>query len=341
MKIAQIIPSLLPTGPVNVALDLATLFSQAGHSVSIFYFDKKPGAVSHPKAKKIGFSTKLNWKNFDVVHSHGLRPDAYVWRNIKQMPATVCTLHNYLKNDLRYSYGPLAAKIFSPFWNLMCSKHKANIVLSQNMLAYYQAFWRNKKLVCIANTRVIDLERDLAREEKVKELAAGKKIIGSISNVTGIKGLEQLVHFVAKNPQWAYVHVGGGELGDLKELAAKLKVSERCFLLGKQPKGWQYARAFTVFALPSRSEGFPLSLIEAVQLQVPVITSSIPIFKELFPAKAVARFELDNPESLLAAINQTLLNPQERSALALRHFQENYHPKKVYQKHLELYQSIV
>ncbi len=341
MKIAQIIPSLAPTGPVNVALDLTHLFREMGHEVQLFYFDEKEGAVSDSGAVQIGFNEKRDWSKFDIVHSHGLRPDVYVRRNYKQMPPAVSTLHNYLKDDLKFQYNPIIAAVFSPVWNWACARHKANVVLSRHMKSYYSRFWRNKNIEVIPNTRVIDLQPNPNRIEEIKKLAEGRKVLGSISTLNPRKGVNQVLPFLAQNPDWVYIHVGGGQLDDLKAEAAKLKVIDRCHFIGPQKQGWQYAPAFDVFILPSLSEGFPLSLIEAIQLGVPVVCSDIPVFREIFSESEVSLFTLNDTNSLSNAVLRTYAQKDNFVQNALARFQREYSPEIVAEKYLELYRSIV
>ncbi len=341
MKIAQIIPSLVPTGPVNVAMDLTQLFREKGHEVQLFYFDEKKGAISDQHAIKIGFNEKRDWNEFDIIHSHGLRPDVYVRRNYKRMPPAVSTLHNYLKDDLKFQYNPLVALVFSPIWNWACARHKANVVLSSHMKSYYSKFWKNNNIEVIPNTRVIDLTPNQNRIEEIRKLADGRKVLGSISTINPRKGVKQVLPFIAQNPDWVYVHVGGGQLDELKSEAAKLKALDRCFFLGPQKQGWQYAPAFDVFILPSISEGFPLSLIEAIQLGVPVVCSDIPVFQEIFSESEVSRFTLNDPHSLAEAVLLSYMQKDNFVQNAQARFQSDYSPEIVANKYLKLYSSIV
>lgn len=341
MKIAQIIPSLLPTGPVNVALDLTHLFREKGHEVHLFYFDEKEGAATDAEATQIRFNEKREWGHFHLIHSHGLRPDAYVRRNYKRMPPAVSTLHNYLKDDLKFQYNTLIAHAFAPVWNWACAKHKANVVLSHHMKGYYSRFWRNKNIEVIPNTRVIDLKPNTVRIEEVKKLADGKKVLGSISTINPRKGVDQVLPFLEHNPDWVYIHIGGGDIASLQAEAEKLNVSERCFFLGPKKEGWQFAAGFDVFILPSLSEGFPLSLIEAIQMGVPVVCSDIPVFREIFNENEVSRFELFNSNSLSEAVLRTYNQKDTFVQNALMRYQRDYAPEKVASEYLELYRSMI
>lgn len=341
MKIAQLVPSLLPTGPVNVALDLTSMLRQKGHEVQVFYFDEKPGGRQLPGSLKISFWDAEPLRKFDIVHSHALRPDAYVWKNARHLPPAVSTLHNYVYEDLRYRYGKLTAEVFTRLWNRFCNKHKANVVLSEDMKTYYASFWKNQQLAVVPNSRQIDLTASPAREQEIKDLAGGRKVAGSISHITSRKGLDQALDFLKMNPDWIFVHIGGGDLKLLRDQAHSRGVTERLHCLGHKDLPWQYARAFDVFVLPSRSEGFPLSLIEAIQVEVPVVTSDIPVFREIFSKEEICRFQLDDPSSLNDAIHTALKNKTSLVESACRRFQADYSPEVIVEKHLKLYSQVL
>ncbi len=340
MKIAQIVPSLKPTGPVIVSLDLTKLFRTNGHQVDLFHLDDSEDAVSEPSTK-ISMLSKLNWNQYDIVHSHGLRPDLFVRKNNKRMRATVSTIHNYAKQDLTHEYNKIIAEIFEPVWNWACAKHDCNVMLCEDMKNYYSRFWRNKNLKVIPNTRVIDVKHNRNNIDEIKSFSKKKKVIGSLATVNTRKGLDQILQFIKIEPEWVYVHVGGGDLNPLKQLASQLNISGRCLFIGHKDKGWEYVQAFDVFAVPSLSEGFGLSLIEAVQYGVPVVASNINVFKELYAENEVSFFDLNDLVSLQKAIINADLLKKDFIKNALEKFKKAYAPEIVFNKYLNVYKAIL
>ncbi|MCT4623449.1 MAG: glycosyltransferase family 4 protein [Schleiferiaceae bacterium] len=339
LRIAQIVPSLLPKGPVNVSLDLTHLLREQGHFVELFFFDDLEGAVE-VNATRIGWRSKIDWSRFNIVHSHGLRPDLYVRSNYKKMPASVTTIHNYAKTDLKHTYNSVVASSFTPVWRWARSKHNAKVVLSQDMMNYYNK--TNKKdYVIIPNTRLIGVEPNSERNAEIENIRKDFKVIGSLSTVTSIKGLDQILDFISSTQDWIYVHVGGGELEPLIAKAKELGVEDRCFFLGHKENGFEYVHSFDVFAIPSISEGFPLSLIEAVQLQVPVVASDIAVFKEIFTEQEVSFFKLQDTPSLTIAVQDAFLNKDNFAKNAKVRFDSSYSPQVVIQKYIDCYQSVI
>ncbi len=343
MRIAQIVPSLVPQGPVRVALDLGYLLRQRGHRVDFYYFDSLEGSEDPG-----GQRERLSWHapqwggHYDVIHSHGLRPDLYTGWYHKRLPSTVHTLHNYLREDLRYQYGPLKMKAAELLWNRACKNHAASVVLSRDMEDYYHRFWRQQRFRIIPNTRRIELSSQAAlRQEKIRSWAAGRPVMISLSTASQRKNLEALLPFLQQEKDWCYVHVGGGALNRLQEKARAMGLEARCLWLGPQARGWEFLPAADVFMLPSRSEGFPLSLLEAVKLKVPAVTSDLPVFRELFDGQEVARFTLNDDKSLRESLSKVRQDGKARAERAFRRYQSQYSPEVVAGAYEKLYQEIL
>ena len=100
-----------------------------------------------------------------------------------------------------------------------------------------------------------------------------------------------------------------------------------------------YFRYFDFFVMPSRSEGFGLALIEAVQQKVPVICSDIEVFKELFNCDEVTFFKLEDRSSLIEAMKAAKETGRGKVDLAYARYQNNYTDRHMAKRYYELYQS--
>src|SRR5262249_7363262 len=71
--------------------------------------------------------------------------------------------------------------------------------------------------------------------------------------------------------------LGTGELeGELRELVSKLGVTDDVHFLGWQANPFRYISKATVFVSPSLTEGFGLTVLEAMACGVPVIATDCP-----------------------------------------------------------------
>ncbi len=344
MNIALLVPSLLPTGPVRVALDLRALFLGEGHTVNLFYFDDKPSAEIIDGSVKLSFLQKFAFDGFDVIHSHGLRPDTFIRLNRKRISGkTVTTLHNYVRQDLRLAYGGMTSKVFSGVWNWSAAKHNGCVVLSEDMKTYYSNFWKNKNLNVIYNTRVLEPQKneDLL-SVKLFDFKGKSVLLGSFCRVNERKGLLQVLELLTLDFHLKFALFGDGEyLSVLKQKAAELKVEDRVLWLGYNSEAFYYSHCFDVLVMPSISEGFPLALLEAVQLRVPVVSSAIAVLEEVFSEDEVLKFEFNDIAAFKKEVYRAIENKSDLTQKALKRFQENYSPEVVSRKYLDLYSSLL
>ena len=101
-------------------------------------------------------------------------------------------------------------------------------------------------------------------------------VIGTLARLDPIKGLDVLLHALAGLPGVAAAIVGRGPSESaLRALAADLGVDDRVHFIGwsDEPRAW--LAGFDVFVLPSRLEGMPLSVIEAMLAGRPVVATDV------------------------------------------------------------------
>jgi glycosyltransferase involved in cell wall biosynthesis len=92
--------------------------------------------------------------------------------------------------------------------------------------------------------------------------------------------------------------------------------------------------------MPSRSEGFGLALIEAVQQKVPVICSDISVFKELFTNDEVTFFRSGSLPSLTNALEDEVESGKLKCESAYNRYNDNYRSAIMAKKYSDLYQSV-
>jgi glycosyltransferase involved in cell wall biosynthesis len=101
-------------------------------------------------------------------------------------------------------------------------------------------------------------------------------IVGSVGRLTEQKGYDLLVRALPDLPGATLVLVGDGpQRGELEGLAAELQVGDRLVITGWRRDARSYLSSFDVFALPSRWEGMPLGILEAMQAGLPVLAADV------------------------------------------------------------------
>ena len=342
MKIAYIVPSLANKGPVIIVKQLVSLFVQNGHQCSVFYFDEIIGLTFDCQVIRISTNEIIEFSKYDVVHSHGIRPDRYIFNN---KPNGICktlyvsTLHNYIFEDLHYEYNYWVAAIFGRLWIKWLRKHDLLICLSKDSRTYYSKWFPIQKLTYAYNTSDPDITQKLASEEiKIIETFKGKSfLIGINSLLTERKGVDILIKSLPVLQNYKLLIVGDGKSRkSLEKLAQKLNVKNNCLFVGYKPNAYRYLAHYDIYALVSRSEGFPLALLEAAVYAVPTVSSNLPVIKEAFSADEVSFFELENPESIIQAIINATSN-QPMAHKMNQKFLTAYSPESLYKQYLNIY----
>ncbi len=134
-------------------------------------------------------------------------------------------------------------------------------VIAQTSIAaqYQQQYYKKSKIKVIPNMlREVTLYPEIERQQVILE-------VGRLGD--HLKGLDLLIESFAlvKNKQWELHIAGGDEEGtDLKEQAKRLGVFDRIKFLGKVQDIDKYYAQAGIYVIPSRSEGFPNALTEAM-----------------------------------------------------------------------------
>jgi glycosyltransferase involved in cell wall biosynthesis len=114
-------------------------------------------------------------------------------------------------------------------------------------------------------------------------------VIGYVGRIMPEKDLETWLRAAAliwqEYPEARFVLVGEGKdnsyLARLKELAAELRIAERTYFPGYRSNLPPVYASFDLFLLSSRREGLPNSILEAMAMGLPVVTTDVAGAKEL------------------------------------------------------------
>lgn len=347
MKIALLVPSLAPKGPVLVARELACGLVDLGHEVSVFYLSDKFGVDFPCSVEKFGYSSIRKIRRSDVVHSHSLRPDfvAWVFRRIFRFdPVFVSTVHNYVEIDLCHAYGKLASAVFSKVWRFLWAGLTGCVVLTEDARRYYAKSQPRLRSCVIYNGRGEHFpapinETDLAA---IRVLKSRYRIIGSSAVITHRKGLDQVIKALPYLKDYAFVLIGSGpDVEALTIMARALGVEERFVALGFRDNARDYLPHFDVYAMPSHSEGMPLAMLEATCAGVPVVCSSISVFREIFTELEVGFFALNDTMDLIAAIRRVEAEPHTFAAMAKAKFDLRYSTGAMVVSYLKFYRDLM
>jgi len=182
-----------------------------------------------------------------------------------------------------------------------------------------------------------------------KEPDGGMHRVVSIGSLTKQKGFDILIEsfasLAAKHKAWDLVIYGEGpERPELVELIEKRQLEGRVFLPGLTRDVTRALSEADLFVLPSRFEGFPNALLEALSLRVPAIATRCPgataeilgdgAYGELVPAGDVP--------ALTEAIERLMTKPELREAYAAKAHDalQDYEIAKISGQWLKLFESL-
>lgn len=343
MKLAIILPSLRNVGPVRVAYDIVYgLSDRAGIEVTVFYMQDIVELKFPCEVRKLGLFNVFDLYSFDLIHSHMIKPDFISGFLPFFKGKKISTLHNIVESDLFYSHGAFLSKIISRFWLLLWKRMDESVVLSNVAKTYYSDFGINSnKIKVIYNgvqEKISDTPLDKDVLQRIELLKDKYTILGTICLFNHRKGLEQVINALPYLKNCAFVIIGDGPVkAELQQLAQKLGVESRLVFLGFLHNASSYLSTFDMYMMPSREEGFALSLLDAVVAEVPTVCSNIPVFKESFESDEVSFFQLDDTESLVKAVTLLDVNPHVFSQKAKLRFDNNYTQALMADNYLKLF----
>lgn len=344
MKIGFIVPSLANKGPILVVKDLVEQLIEHGYTCHVFYLTDIVEVEMKCNVQKIRFTEIIEFHYYDIIHSHGLRPDAYVFlhRPWNTKVKFISTIHNYVISDFSFQYNKLVAYTLGNLWMMLLGRHDRIVTLSKDAMKYYSKWFSVKKLSYVYNTRSVDKDRCLTVKEQ-EELVAFKGdsvLIGANALLTRRKGIDLLIRALPKLAQCKLCIVGKGYImNELISLAKNLEVYDKCLFVGYKKDAYRYLPYYDIYAMPSRSEGFPLSILEAALFHKKIVCSDISILKEIFTPEEVTFFQLENVDSLVDSI-QLCLGNAEQGELVFRCYMSKYSPKIFFESYISIYQNI-
>jgi glycosyltransferase involved in cell wall biosynthesis len=177
---------------------------------------------------------------------------------------------------------------------------------------------KSKKIVVVNNPYDVDKIASLSEQEPDEDRQSffrDGKVIVTVGRLTYQKGQDLLIEAVAGLPPEMNVKlaiIGEGELeSKLKNMVKKANLSDRVLFMGWQKNPFKYIKAGSLFVLPSRWEGFPNALVEAMACGSPVVAANCPSG----PAEILENdrwgllAETENSKSLADKIRYMLENP--------------------------------
>lgn len=257
----------------------------------------------------------------DILHCHGYKSDvigfiAALFTGVK----LVTTLHG------RWVGETLRQKTHN-FFDIAVIKHFGKIATVSQAIKDILLEKKNfiGKVVVIPNS--VDLEKfretkDISEVRKNLHINPDARVVGIVGRLSIEKGhryfLEAAAKIINNINDVVFLIVGEGPLKkDLIECASKLGIQDKVIFAGVRNDIPDIFAMLDIFVLPSLSEGLPMSLLEAMAAQKPIIATEVGGVPSVIKDRETGiLIKPKSPEQLAEAINNLLSDKKLASEIA-------------------------
>ena len=157
------------------------------------------------------------------------------------------------------------------------------------------------------------------RARRALGLPVGAAVVGAVGRLTYQKAPEDFLAAMRQlgRPDVIGVWVGGGELAARVSRLASRQPTARVVLAGERADVAEILPAFDVFALPSRYEGLPTAVVEAMVCGVPVVATAVNAVSDVVvPGETGLLVPPQRPDLMADAVRYLLDRPAVAARMA-------------------------
>ena len=217
-------------------------------------------------------------KNPDIIHSHGYKGLFYgrvlSWVTNKKL---VHTNHGFINNSIKSKINNhielLISRFFPPDLALLVSKNIENKFLTFGV--------SGKKIKVLANAIQPNLNYiPYLFPPELKDKTFDKRIIVYVGRLSFEKGIDLFIEAIPiicdRFQDTVFFIVGDGPMKDmLQNKISKLNIKDRIIFTGFRNDAHSIIAHSDVLVLPSRTEGTPIVLLEAMSFAKPVVAFKV------------------------------------------------------------------
>jgi len=354
MKIAHIVDSMEVGGAETLVSQMCRSQREQGHDPCVYAvaslgalgeqlreegFVVRPNVGRHLTDATRNFYKLLKASRPDVVHLHNPTPAIYAApaARMASVPSIISTRHSLVAPP-HQAVAEFKYRVAAHFCDWVVGICDATV---NNLKAIRSA--PERKIVRVYNgttpvTRV-------AKEDWPKKSGFTLVYVGRMEPVKNHALLLQAFRTALSSmPELRLWMVGyGSERGAMERLAAELGVAAEVTFWGQQLDVAPFFSAADAFIMSSRSEGLPVSLLQAFSLGLPSIVTDVGGMAEVVRlAQAGFTVSATDPDEMAAAILRLAANTREREqfgANAEAAFQSRFTLETMADAYMELYRD--
>lgn len=354
MKIAHIVDSMEVGGAEMLVLQMCRLQRELGHDPRVYAvaalgplgerlrsegFSVEPNVGRHLSDSVQNFSRIFKSDPPDVAHIHNPTPTIYASMAARRagVPSIISTRHSLVAPphkmvaELKYA---VAAR-FCDWIVGICDATKQNVKSLHTV--------PSRKITCVYNGAA-----PLVRASRENWPAKSGFTLVYVGRIEPVKNHPLLLNAfrsaLESKPDLRLWMVGGGsELPALQRLAADLRIAEQVTFWGQQLDVAPFFSAADAFIMSSRSEGLPMSLLQAFSLGLPAIVTDVGGMAEVVRlSQAGIIVSATDSTDMASAIVRLASNAEDRERLskkAVSAFHERFSLQTMVSAYFDLYRN--
>jgi glycosyltransferase involved in cell wall biosynthesis len=286
----------------------------------------------------------------EIIHSHGYKGNillGMIPRSLRKIPV-LTTLHGWTATRL-------LSKIWVYGWVDAFSIRRLEraVAVSSTMLQHPHLKWLGIRPELIHNgIPVLNFEPDGFERDfpDISTRIKNRFRIVSIGRLSSEKGYDILIRslgeLISQGIDAVLVLMGeGSEKEKLTLLAKKQNLWDRVYFTGYIDRAYRYLPFFDLFTLSSYTEGMPITLLEAMQSNVPIVATHVGDVPEVL-AGGESGYLLPpgDTETLAETIKRVYESREEakrKGLLAKERALNYYNVERMAEKYFEVYQSLL
>lgn len=354
MKIIQIMPDFGLAGAETMVENLSCSLAAEGHDVLVIsFFDlhtaiteriENKGIKIEYLGKKRGFDPSIISKmrriikayQPDVIHTHRyVLPYAFL-ASLGLKVKRVHTVHNVAQKEQTKAGKTINGVLFQHF-------NVVPVALSEEIQRTIQEVYGlpDNRIPVVFNG--IDLSRCIVKESYARKDTFTVLHIGRFMDVKNHELLlRSFARFKGQHSDARLQLLGDGELKEnMMQLVGQLNIADAVEFAGLQSNVYPWLHNADVFILPSKFEGMPMTLIEAMGTGLPIIASNVGGIPDMLSSQMEALLIEPKEEKIIEALEIVYSDAKKREYWGRNALQRSslFSSQAMARKYLQLYSS--
>jgi glycosyltransferase involved in cell wall biosynthesis len=209
-------------------------------------------------------------------------------------------------------------------WKLLLQGADHVVVVSESLRQITMQLYSGNN-ISVVNNGVDFLLAEQIKNQSIQPPPSQRSYILSVGSFDPVKGHDVLLRafseIAAEYPETDLIIIGrsGSSKAETETLVVTLGLQQRVMLLCdiEHAKVFHYMKYATLFVLPSRNESFPLCILEAGAMGIPVVATDVGGVREIIPNETLGTLVCpEAPQALSNALAAMLKDENRRTLLA-------------------------